>query len=425
MLADPTRDPRPRLSVRFTLAALAAGFFLHSAGAQGKTAIGGAAVIKNDVRSKADGQRRYRALATGGRVYRDDLVQTRNDSLAKIVFVDLTNMSVGPDSIVKMDRFVYNGDGTAKNVMIEATKGAFRFFSGKSPSKAYQVTTPQAVIGVRGTTYDVRITDGLTLVVLQDGEVNVCVRNTARCRVLDQPGQSVSVDDTDISPVLPPGSKPWDFASNCTGGASDLCNKTTQFALAPLPPRKATPKRRASRKKVRRPARTNKIRPVRRYDPPPRRRVVRRPVYEDMPIYDPPPRRVIIDEPIIVRPPRCYPGSRHPRCRIVRPRPCPGFWRRGRCIVRPPVVRPPHNPCQYSRGGCRIRPPEIRPPRHGRPHRPIYQRHPRRQGWTDRPRVFNGPGIRGGARGYIPRRGARTRFGGYRIRSRRGGTELR
>lgn len=431
-----TIGPRPCLNAALGVAAIGLGLLLPTQAAFAKAAIGGATVVKNDVRSKADDQRRYFRLVVGGRVYRDDLVQTRSDSLAKIVFVDLTNMSVGPDSVVKLDRFVYNGDGTAKEVAINATKGAFRFFSGKSPSRAYEVTTPQAVIGVRGTTYDVRITNGVTLVVLQEGEVNVCVNNNrSLCRTLNQSGQSVSVNDNDISPVLPPGSKPWDFAAHCMNGASDLCNKTTQFALAPLPPRKAAPKRRAQRPNIR-PQRQGRIRPSRPsggYDAPPPPRVV------GLPVYDPPPRRVIVDEPIVVRPPRCYPGSRHPRCRIVRPRPCHGYWRRGRCVQRP-IVRPPDNPCKYSRRGCgvrpphirpprhvrpphvrppHIRPPHVRPPRHVRPHRPIYR--PGREGMRPgyRRPAFGGRYERGGARGAY-----RQRFGG-RSGGSRGGYESR
>ncbi len=365
-------------------------------------AIGGATVVKNDVRSKQDGRPRFAPLVTGGRVFTDDLVQTRLDSMTKIVFLDTTNMSVGPDSIVKLDKFVYNGDGTAKDVAINATKGAFRFFSGKSPSKAYQVSTPQAVIGVRGTTYDVRVTDGVTLVVLQEGEVNVCVRNTARCRVLNQPGQSVSVDNNDITDPLPPANKPWDFASHCANGAADLCNKTTQFALAPLPPRnaspaRATPQRAAPVRRASRP--TRNIRPPRRVVrplPPPRRRVVRSPVYDE-PIYDPRPGRgVYIDDPV-----------------RVRPRPCAGYWRRGRCVSGP-VVRPPRpNPCKYSARGC-----GVRPPQHGRPDRPVYRPRPGYGRPIYRPRG-NGGRVLQGRNGY-PRGGEIRRGGGSRSFGSRG-----
>ena len=448
------------LTVSALTALTFAGSVAFTSKAAAQSAIGGTVVVQNDVRSQKVGKRNFLKLRKGAHVFQDDLVRTQKSSLTKIVFLDKTNMSVGPESEAKLDKFVYNGDGTAKDVVINATKGTFRFFSGKSSSKAYRVLTPRAVIGVRGTTYDVRITPGGTMVVLQEGEVNVCVRNTANCRVMNQPGQSLNVDDTGITDPFPPAAKTWDFASNCTGSASVLCAKTTQFALAPQPPTAAPkptvkPKRAAPRRKVRRtrarPTRQRNIRPKRRTRrieraAPPRRRTVRRPPgrYIEEPIYDPPPRRrPIIEEPIYVPPRRCYPGSRHPRCRTVRPRPrpCYGVWRRGRCISRP-IVRPRPKPCTYSRHGCGRRPivrPRPRPPVHGRP---IYRPEPPTHGRPSRPgrpsygkpsrrptyerpsrRPSYGRPSRGTRPGYRPRRGSegRTRPT-YR---RRGGSEGR
>ena len=418
-----------------------------------QNAIGGTVVVQNDVSSQKSGKRQFLRLRKGAHVFQDDLVRTSKNSLTKIVFLDKTNMSVGPESEAKLDKFVYSGDGTAKDVIVEATKGTFRFFSGDSASKAYRVVTPQAVIGVRGTTYDVRIEGGQTLVVLQDGEVNVCVRNSANCRVMNQPGQSVNVDDNgNITDPAPAANKPWDFASLCTGSASVLCAKTSQFALAPQPkpkaiapkvtPKKVKPRPRQRTRPQRRVRPRQRARPRQRIRP---RRTVRRPRGEWVrePIYEPPPRRPIIEGPIYVPRPRCYPGSRHPRCRTVRPRPrpCYGVWRRGRCITRPivrprpcsgvwrhgrcvtrPIVRPRPKPCRYSRHGCGRRPiVRPRPPSHGRPiyrprprpsygtrphSRPSYRRPSRTERRTYRPRNRGGNRYRGSN----SRRGSRGTF---------------
>lgn len=384
MLAHRVLAPRQVARIASVSAAAFVSCVLAAGSAHAQNAIGGTVVVKNDVRSQHDGKTQFIRLAKGAHVFQDDLVRTRANSLTKIVFLDKTNMSVGPDSEAKLDRFVYNGNETARDIVVEATKGAFRFFSGKSESKAYRILTPQAVIGVRGTTYDVRITPGNTLVVLQEGEVNVCVRNSANCRSLNQPGQSVNVNDNGIADPLPPASKPWDFASNCSGATSDLCNKTTRFALAPLPSAAPPPPKAGPRK-----ASPPRVRPKRRVTRPPRvrpgRRVVRRPPreYFDDPVYVPPPRRPIVEVPDYRPPRRCYPGSRHPRCRIVRPpRPCYGVYRRGRCIDRP-VVRPRPTPCRGYR--CGVRPPPThgrpiyrpRPPQHGRP---VYRPRPPKYG---------------------------------------------
>lgn len=401
------------------MAALAAGMLAPAGHAFAASAIGGAEVVKNTVRSQPEGKDQFKRVRVGDQVFLNDLVRTAVDSMTKIVFRDTTNMSVGPDSSVKLDRFVYNGDGTAKEVVIHATKGAFRFFSGKSESKAYKVTTPQAVIGVRGTTYDVRITNGLTLVVLQEGEVNVCVTASSNCRTLNQPGQSVVVNDTGITGPIPPANKPWDFASLCSGSSDRMCSKTTRFAFAPPPPPpsaapKVRPKKAAKPKKASRPKRTR--RPPRKVTrlPPPRRP---RPRPEGGWVSEPPPPPQYDGPPVVVyprpgvRPPRpCRYGDRRPWCRpVVRPprppKPC-RYGRRSRGCG--PVVRPPKppRPCIRGRGhGCKpVVRPRPRPPKHGRPiyrprppkhGRPIFRPRPPKHGrpvYRPRPRpIFGRP----------------------------------
>jgi hypothetical protein len=266
---------------------------LASSNAFAQTLIGGATVVQNDVRGDFQGHRSK--VAVGDRLFQNQTVQTAADSLAKFVFLDLTNMALGPLSQVKLDTFVYNGDETAKTVSLTAAKGAFRFISGKSPHEAYQVQTPQAVIGVRGTTYDVRVEGGRTLVVLQEGAVNVCVRNSARCRELTEPGSSLVVTSNDIEGPIAPANKTWDFGNLCApGSSSDLCGKSTQFAsLTPMPP-PAPPA-------AARPTRRQQARPVLVAPPPQPRyaapvrphrpiRVARPTYYEDVPtVYAPPP----------------------------------------------------------------------------------------------------------------------------------------
>jgi hypothetical protein len=225
--------------------------------AQQPREIGGAMVVVNDVRG--DNQGRKGRIGLGDRVFANQGVQTAAESMAKFVFLDDTNMTIGPDSRAKLDSFVFDPDGRAKTVAVSAAKGAFRFVSGRSPSDAYKVTTPHAHIGVRGTTYDVRVQNGRTLVVLQEGAVNVCLRNSARCRELNVPGQSLVVTDNDIAGPIAPENKPWDFGALCNGGANDLCG-VTQFAQLPpaatrhaqAPQRRTTPPpQRASRPEAR------------------------------------------------------------------------------------------------------------------------------------------------------------------------------
>ncbi len=270
-------------------------------GAMAQTPIGGAKDIKNDVRGQTGAK--IQKIALGDQVFQNQMVRTGQDSLARIVFIDETNMSVGPTSEVKLDKFVYDPDGNAKAAVFNATKGAFRFFSGNSDQKVYGVQTPQAVIGVRGTVYDVQVTNGLTKVVLVEGAVNVCLRNTARCADMDQPGQIINVTNDDIQGPLPPDSTGWNFGANCGPDASQspYCTRGTKLGLdltpkGPTP--KAAPTKRAAAP-VARPVR-EAVRPVARPQRPVRtaRMPVRRPRVQTEYV-----ETYYVDEPAYVRPP--------------------------------------------------------------------------------------------------------------------------
>ena len=243
------------------------------AAAAAQTPIGGAKDVQKDVRGQTGG--RTLKIALGDQVFANEFVRTGADSLARIVFLDETNMSVGPTSEVKLDKYVYDPSGTAKAVVFGATKGAFRFFSGNSDHSVYSVQTPQAVIGVRGTVYDVKLERGVTTVVLVEGAVNVCVRNTARCTEMSEPGQSIVVRDTQLEGPNAPSPQTWNFGVFCGAdpAASPYCTRTTKLGLDLAPkataPKAVAPKAVAPRKPVPkatppRPVKAATVKPVRR-----------------------------------------------------------------------------------------------------------------------------------------------------------------
>ena len=83
-------------------------------------------------------------------IYSGDRITTDTIGTAQIKFRDNTKLVVGPNSILVIDAFVFNKNDTARQVSINALKGAFRFISGNSPKDAYKITTPTATIGIRG-----------------------------------------------------------------------------------------------------------------------------------------------------------------------------------------------------------------------------------------------------------------------------------
>ena len=79
-----------------------------------------------------------------------ELVHTGDAGRADLRFHDNSNLSVGPKSSVRLDKFVYDPNKSAGSVAVEATRGSFRFVTGSQSKGSYQVKTPYGTLGVRG-----------------------------------------------------------------------------------------------------------------------------------------------------------------------------------------------------------------------------------------------------------------------------------
>ncbi len=129
--------------------------------------------------AEANGGAGNRVLQQNGPVYSGDAIVTGPIGQAQVKFRDNTKLVVGPNSRLVIDAFIFSGN-TARKLSINALKGAFRFISGNSRHDAYEIKTPTATIGVRGTQIDVSVTAG---VVIYSGAADVCKRggNSHEC----------------------------------------------------------------------------------------------------------------------------------------------------------------------------------------------------------------------------------------------------
>jgi hypothetical protein len=135
--------------------------------------------------SQASGSAGTRMLVTTGPVYMGDVITTSAGGEAQIQLADDTRLVVGPNSRMVVDAFVFDGQGKAKDVTLNAVRGAFRFITGSSRKSAYKIATPTATIGVRGTQFDFSVDrSGQLNFALFEGQARVCPRN-GRCIVLD------------------------------------------------------------------------------------------------------------------------------------------------------------------------------------------------------------------------------------------------
>jgi hypothetical protein len=226
-------------------------FAASVAGAAAQEHIGSAAAAHNEVTRELGGA--SSPLAVGDSVFRNEIVRTGADSTAKLVFLDSTNLGVGPVSRVTLDQFVYVGESNGQKMTVNLAKGVFRFTTGALDKKAYEITTPTAAIGVRGTVLDIGVQGGQSKVTLVEGQALVCPRRPGitfqeqernctkaaggvggpRCECIDlkNAGQTAQVKKAGGSNQASLTSTPVNFAAACAGDAS-LCSGGSYASLS-------------------------------------------------------------------------------------------------------------------------------------------------------------------------------------------------
>src|SRR6516225_4566716 len=134
-----------QLRIWTSVVPLAIMFVLPPTVSHAQDAIGKATSIK----PQADGSHGG-TLSAGSTVYSRETVHTGGSGQADLRFHDSSNLSVGPNSSVRLDKFVYDPSKSAGSVAIEATRGSFRFVTGSQGKGNIQVKTPYGTLGVRG-----------------------------------------------------------------------------------------------------------------------------------------------------------------------------------------------------------------------------------------------------------------------------------
>lgn len=115
-----------------------------------------------------------RTLIVGSDVSVGERVVTGPSGEVQLVFLDNTRLVVGPGSSLLIESYLLRGGGSAQTFTINALGGTFRFITGNSAKSAYDIRTPSATIGVRGTEFDLVVSGSETRLMLYDGAVSVC-----------------------------------------------------------------------------------------------------------------------------------------------------------------------------------------------------------------------------------------------------------
>ena len=116
----------------------------------------------------------------GDLIYLYDHIWTEKQSLVKILFEDESLLNLAENTYIQITEHVYSPEKNWRSSLFRVVMGKVRAMVGRyfSEASTYKVSTPTAIIGVRGTHFivDATLTDETTVVCV-DTERDLAVRN--------------------------------------------------------------------------------------------------------------------------------------------------------------------------------------------------------------------------------------------------------
>ena len=133
-------------------------------------------------------------------IIRNAELATADKGALEVTFADGSKLTMGQNSRLTVDEYVYAGPGGANKQTVRYTKGLFRFISGTIPKENVKLETPTVTIGIRGTILRTAIGDngagGVSVEYGPNGqqyEVVITSKKTGKTVVLKS-GQKVEFD---------------------------------------------------------------------------------------------------------------------------------------------------------------------------------------------------------------------------------------
>jgi hypothetical protein len=100
------------------------------------------------------------AARPGDPVYATDTLRTSASGSVGVTLRDDTRVSLGPNSEVKVDRYVYAPGEGGLGMVLKFVRGVAVYVSGRMAKMApdsVRLEAPSAIVGVRGTTVAIRV----------------------------------------------------------------------------------------------------------------------------------------------------------------------------------------------------------------------------------------------------------------------------
>lgn len=112
--------------------------------------VGAVMAVVPQAETGASGQ--MRRVDLGDRVIMGQAFRTDAGGMAQVTFVDGSSFTIGPNSELVIDRFIYDPDKGTAELAATATRGVFRFIGGAASKGegGAMITTPVGTAGIRG-----------------------------------------------------------------------------------------------------------------------------------------------------------------------------------------------------------------------------------------------------------------------------------
>ena len=120
-------------------------------------------------------------------IFEKDEIRVGEEGRAQFRMSDTAIISLQENSILQIKKYQYKEGSSANSALLELLQGGLRTITGaigKNNKKAYELRTPLATIGIRGTDYEVEIVTNGMYVAVWDGVIRIKSRIKNGCDLL-------------------------------------------------------------------------------------------------------------------------------------------------------------------------------------------------------------------------------------------------
>jgi hypothetical protein len=192
--------------------------FSFSLQAQEKEMIGVIGAVSGKISNNS------KVLKTGDKIYLGDTILSDQNSAAQILLLDQSTFTIGSDSAVVMDTFIYDPKNNDGKIVAKVKKGSLKVISGlvskKNPDNL-SVEVPEGTLGSRGTEFQ-------TIVNNKAKETRTLLIGPGKNNTLGLRPGAVLVSNKFGNTML---NNPYDFTKMKQGSAPDKARKITKKQL--------------------------------------------------------------------------------------------------------------------------------------------------------------------------------------------------